>query len=230
MRQPVLGFAAVALSLAWLSVFVWIATRDPIFAAAAYAALGDVTTLAALGAGIAAFVINFSPYRQWKRDQARSPRMAIATAIHRGSGRAQPALGDEVALDGLDIPLQIAIKNSGDAPLHNGVVTIAVLAECDIHPVELRPRDNHYLMKGVYGRRFMLPNSPDIEADVRMTVIERAFPPGEFVYEVGIRTPSPGEWPVLIAISGEPPPDLELRVKAWTGGIRPSSLLISRDD
>ena len=221
-RQRLLWFATAAFSVCWIAVFAWVATRDPIFAAAAYAALGDVTTLAALGAGIAAFVINVAPYREWKRNQARSPCMAVVAAIHGGGGHAKPVSGAMTAVDGLDIPLQVTIRNTGDAPLHDGIVTISVLAECDIHPVELRPRDSHYLLKGIYVGHSILADSQNIDASVRMTVIERTFPPGDFVYAAGIRTPNPGRWPILITISGEPPPNLECRINVATGGTHAS--------
>ena len=212
--------AGTMLFVTWLAVLIWISTIGPGSVSADYAALGDITTLAALCAGVAAFIINFEPYREWKSNQARRPLMSVSLSVRKGEFPAEPFANHETMVGGLDVNLEVVIRNHGDASLRDGLVYIAVMASCDIHPLELKSGEehrDHQLIKGVFGDDLFPEWAWKSEMGLRFTLIERDFAPATFIYSVAIRTPSPGRWPVFVTVNGEPSPNVSTLSHIRTG-------------
>jgi len=163
-----------------------------------------VVGLIALLAAITAAYFALPGYVEWTKQQAARPKVSIGfERFDSTSGATQPIEDEEITVESHTLQLRVIVKNEGTATLRFAILNVLVDAECELEVLDHKGKQ-HYALPWPGRNDEIVPGRT---TDVRFTAAERDFPPGNhFLYHIEIKVPRPGDWPVLVALDGSPPP------------------------
>jgi len=172
---------------------------------AVFAGLALLAGVVAAVVAVRAWRISRHQYDAWLAKTTRSPDVRIWFAAEgENQGTPRPLEDGQIDVAATSFVLRVVVENNGNGTL-NGILNIMVLAECEITPLDEPPKF-HYRSLFAAGNSEIVSGRE--QAQVNFTVAERDFVPGHHLYHVLVTTPRPGQWPIMAALDGDPPPSV----------------------